>query len=170
MQNQPTTPRNLTQVDINQFDSTWSDSKSKYIDLTLQLKNYNEINNTNLHIQRIQNNELNNLNTMGAKVKSTSLKTKQEYMLTEYATQLYRLRCNIMLFTILVICGVLALCALFATSKVNKNVLIGTVITTLILWALIVYFTLKRNSKRRKYAWNQYYWKAMQSNNVLPSS
>ncbi len=152
----------LTPVDINQFDSTWGTAKNDYVNLTLQLKNYNEINNTNLHIRKIQNNELENLNTMGARVKSSSLKTKQEYLLTEYGTQLYRLRCNLMIFTLLVVSAVLALCALFSAGKgISKDVLLGVVIGVLVVWALAVFIVIKVNSNRRKYAWSQFYWKDM---------
>jgi len=138
-----------------------------FMDLTHQLNNYNEINNTNLQLQRIQSKEKENLESIGNVVKSASLKTKQEYMLTEYGIEIYKLRNNLMIFTLLVICGILAICSGFAQGKLSKDKTIGSVILILLAWALIVYIVIKRNSNRRRYAWNQQYWKAMKTTKAV---
>jgi len=150
-------------VNTTQFDNAINETTRNFIDLTHQLNNYNEINNTNLHLEKIHNKEKENLNYIGNVVKSTSLKTKQEYLLTEYSIELYRLRNNLMIFTLIVLCGILALCAMFAQGRLSQDKTIGFIILILIAWALIIYIIIKVNSNRRKYAWNQQYWRQMKT-------
>ena len=155
--------QNTNSIDLATINNEIAQSSRNYMDLTHQLNNYNEINNTNLQLKRIQSKEKENLDNIGNVVKSASLKTKQEYMLTEYGIEIYRLRNNLMIFTLIVLCGILALCAMFAKGNLSKDKTIGFVILILVTWALIIYIVIKRNSNRRKYAWNQQYWKQMKS-------
>ncbi len=142
-------------------EDTINQSKRDYIHLTHQLNNYNEIYNLNKYLDKVQNVEMNTLDTMGNRVKSQSLKLRQEYMLKEFGVNEYIMRNNLMYFTLIVVCVIVAICSLIAKQNIKTQTGILIIGGLSLVWAFIMYAVIKINSNRRKYAWNQFYWMSM---------
>jgi uncharacterized membrane protein HdeD (DUF308 family) len=67
-----------------------------------------------------------------------------------------------MYFTLIIIGLIVILCSLYAMeNKLKTNIFVMSVVGLLIVWATILLVVVKINSNRRKYAWNQYYWRSI---------
>ena len=143
-----------------EIDNEMMAKKKDFMDLTHQMNNYNTMYNLNEQLQKVHSKSLNELDDVDNKIKSAALKTKQQYMLLDYAVNEYAMRNNLMYFTIIVICIIVLMCAYYAMEKLKMNVMLIGVFGVLIVWAAIVIIVVKVNSDRRKYAWNQYYWRS----------
>jgi len=134
-------------------------NKTQYIDLTHELNNYNEIYNLNIYLQKMHNVELDKLSSTDQRMRTMSLKSKQTYFLTDYAIKEYAMRCNLMYFTLVVVCGIVIVVSLFFLNRLSKQTMTVVVSVVLIAWAIIIYAVVKVNANRRKLAYDQYYWK-----------
>jgi undecaprenyl pyrophosphate phosphatase UppP len=94
-------------------------------------------------------------------LKAKVLKMKQEYMLLDYGKHENNMRANIMYTTLLIASIIFILCALFYQERIKKNVMIMIIVGLAVIYFGIIIFILMANSKRRKYAWDQYYWQEM---------
>jgi magnesium-transporting ATPase (P-type) len=148
-------------VDINAIKTTLDGNKDQYLDLTHQLNNYNEIYNVNFYLKNMNSLEYERLERANENLKAKVLKMKQEYMLLDYSRHESNMRANIMYTTLLVACIIFILCALFYQEKIQKNVMIMIITGLAVIYFAIIIFILMANSKRRKYAWDQYYWNEM---------
>jgi hypothetical protein len=133
-------------------------TKADFIDLTHQLNNYNEIYNLNVYLQKMHNVELDQLSSKDQKMKTTSLKYKQKYFLTDYAVKRYGVLINLMYFTIVVLCSIIIISALFMLNKMERTSLFTYTVLILLLWAFVLIIVVKVNADRRRYAYDQYYW------------
>lgn len=145
-------------VDIISIKKTLDDNKDKYLDLTHQLNNYNEIYNVNFYLKNMNTLESDRLDRANQNIKVKILKMKQEYMLLDYSVHQNRMRSNIMYTTLIIAAIIFIICTLFYQGKLEKNTAIMICIGIIVVYFLIVLFILKANAKRRKYAWDQYYW------------
>lgn len=148
-------------INFASLDNDFTNISDNFTDLTHQLNNYNTIYNLNTYLGQIQKKNIRDLSDVNNKLKSMSLKTKQDYFQYEYSTNYYSLRNSLMYFTILVVCGLSALLAYFSMEKFSLTNTVILLIIILALWAVVVYSILKVNANRRKFAWNQYYWKSV---------
>jgi hypothetical protein len=146
---------------MTELDTAMMDKKSDFLDLTHQLNNYNTLYNLNTHLQNIHTKELDTLTNTDNQTKSVAMKSKQQYMLLDYGVNEYALRSNLMYFTLIVASAIIILCSFYAMGTMTMTVTILSVTGMLILWAIVVLVVVKVNSNRRKYAWNQYNWRAV---------
>jgi uncharacterized ubiquitin-like protein YukD len=135
--------------------------KIQYIDTTHKLNDYNEINNLNQHLLSTNTAELSRLQTMNNQVKTKVLKMKQDYLLTDYGINEYSLYNNLLAFTVIMTCFTL----FFVANVQDKKMLIWICVGLGLFYLVVVMLVLSSNSKRRKYAWNQWYWNPMQKKN-----
>lgn len=153
-------------LDIATIRTLLDTNKAKYLDLTHQLNNYNEIYNVNFYLNNMNSLEEERLRTTNENIKAKILKMKQEYMLMDYGVHENKMRSRIMYTTIIVSSVIFILFTMFYTDKFELSQ--GTVVMAscaiLVVYFLLVLFILKANAKRRKYAWDQYYWQAMKKN------
>lgn len=141
--------------------------KYKYLDLTHQLNNYNEIYNMNKYVSNVNTTELDRLAGFNENIKSKVLKLKQDYML--YDTSMKRLSfwTNILYFTIVMVCLVFFAIAFHSKGApeggftISKMVVIIIICALALVYILVVIFSLSSYVKRRKYFYDQYYWKSM---------
>lgn len=145
-------------VDIATTKQTLDDNKDSYLDLTHQLNNYNEIYNVNFYLKNMNTLEHDRLNIANQNIKAKILKMKQEYMLQDYGVHENKMRTYIIEATTVITCIIFMIIAMFYQGKLDHTMAIMISIGILIVYLIIVIFLLKANSKRRKYAWDQYYW------------
>jgi hypothetical protein len=134
-------------------------NKLKYIDLTNQLNNYNEIYNMNQYVSNINKSELDKIVSFNENLKTKILKLKQEYLLKDFAMYNYIFWSNIMYFTIIITGIVLAIIAITDIPFLSKNVKIIIMSVIGFLYLLVLMILLGVKLMRRKYSWNQFYWK-----------
>lgn len=149
----------MADINLTGIQSELEKKKNDYIDLTHQLNNYNEIYNLNVYLQKLHSVELDQITSTDQQMKTASLKTKQQYLLLDYAIKDMQIRINIMYFTLIMVCFILILSGLFILNRIGRKTLTVVIGVLLLIWALIVYVVSKVNSNRRKYAFDQYYWK-----------
>lgn len=140
--------------------------QSNFLDLTHQLYNYNTMYNLNDHLLKIHDREIKELTSAENKVKSISLKSRQKYFMLDYGANDYAMRSNLLYFTIVVVGVIIMLCASFANNKMQIVKFVLLVIGILIIWCIVVLLVVKYNSNRRRLAWNQFYWRSMNTKNT----
>lgn len=145
-------------VDFVSVKGELDTSKDKYLDLTHQLNNYNEIHNVNTYLQQMNEVEGGRLHRANENIKAKILKMKQEYMLLDYGVHENKMRSNIMYTALIVTSIIFIICTLFYDDKLSQGIALTICAALIALFFAIVIFLLIANSKRRKYAWEQYYW------------
>ena len=148
-------------MNLDQMKSILDINKDKYLDLTHQLNNYNEIYNVNFYLDNLNSVEQDKLDRTNNNIKSKILRMKQEYMLLDYSEKENKMRANIMYWTIIISSILFVLGSLYSLNKLSQNMLILYGLLILIVYFCLILFFLYRQSKRRKYAYNQYYWSEM---------
>lgn len=148
-------------INLEQMKGELNQNKDKYLDLTHQLNNYNEIYNVNFYLDNLGSLERDKLDRTNNNIKSKVLRMKQEYMVLDYSEYENKLRSNIMYWSIVISAILFCLCAMYSQEKLSKNMLILISLVLIILYFLIVLFMIFQQSQRRKYAFNQYYWANM---------
>lgn len=156
----------MADLNINEIQKDLDKKKDDYIDLTHQLNNYNEIYNLNVYLQKLHSVEMGQISHNDQKMKTVSLKSKQQYLLTEFAIKEYNIRINLMYFTMIMMCIILILCGLYVMEKVGQKLVVTIIVTMCLFWAAIVFIIGKLHSNRRKYAYDQYYWKDIKKVNA----
>ena len=129
-------------------------SRVQFMDITTKLNDYNEINSLNDHLLTSNTQELERLQTFNNQVKTKLMKAKQSYLLTDYGINEYRLNNNLLLFSMFVFC----ILVLMVTSIQSKAGAIWACVIISVIYLIIIMMILSSNVKRRKYAWNQWYW------------
>lgn len=148
-------------VDLSTIKSSLDNNKDSYLDLTHQLNNYNEIYNVNFYLKNMNTLEHERLERASQNIKTKVLKLKQEYMLMDYSCHEYKMRSNIMYASVIVVAFIFIIIAMFYQDKIAQNIAIIICIVVASVYLLLVIFILLSNSKRRNYAWEQYYWQEM---------
>lgn len=146
---------------MNSVQTTLNTNKDQYLDLTHQLNNYNEIYNVNFYLKNLNTLEYDRLDRANQNIKSKIMKMKQEYMLLDYSTHENKMRARIMVTTMILLSVVFILLALYYQNKMDLNMAVMITVALSVVYFGIVIFILVANSKRRKYAWDQYYWSDM---------
>ena len=134
-------------------------SQSDYLNITSKLNDYNEIYNLNNHLLMSNELETNRLNTINNQLKSQLMKTKQNYLLTDYAISEYKVTNNLLGFTIILVCVMILFVAKAKKEQKNLVLIICSIIGVIYLFILII--ILNSTRRRRKYAWSQWYWSPM---------
>lgn len=143
-------------------------NKNNYLDITNQLNNYNEIYNMNKYAESVNKVEYEHISTLDSNLKTTLYKLKQEYFLVDYANHNTRFWTNIMYFSLCMICITFIVIAVFNSSFIKKNealapkkdILFYIAIAALaVIYLIVLIITLAKKIMRRKYAWDQYYYK-----------
>lgn len=134
-------------------------NKIKYLDLTHKLNDYNEIYSVNSYLQGATNLELTRLRNTNNMLKSRILKMKQQYMMYDHDVDEYMFRLNILYFTAAIVAVVLMIASLFMQGYVTPKLAMIISGGLIIIYLIIVLFTVKANAERRKYAYDQFYWK-----------
>lgn len=134
-------------------------NKIKYLDLTHKLNDYNEIYSVNSYLQGATNLELTRLRKTNNMLKSRILKMKQQYMMYDHDVDEYMFRLNILYFTAAIVAVVLMIASLFMQGYVTPKLAMIISGGLIIIYLIIVLFTVKANAERRKYAYDQFYWK-----------
>ena len=129
-------------------------SKIEFLDITTKLNDYNEINSLNDHLLTSNTQELERLQTFNNQVKTKLMKAKQSYLLTDYGIHEYRLNNNLLLFSTFMVC----IAVLIVTSIKSKTAAIWACVGLAVFYLIVIMMILSSNVKRRKYAWNQWYW------------
>lgn len=139
--------------------------KNNFINLTHQMNNYNEIYNMNKYVSNVNMNELERLAFVSENLKSKVLKLKQEYMLYDVSMKKIGFWVNILYFTLVLICLTFFAIAFYNKGVAENNIVITDTILYIIIGVLgVVYLIvlivlLATNIRRRKYFYDQYYWK-----------
>jgi hypothetical protein len=134
-------------------------NKNKYIELTTQLNNYNEIYNMNKYVSNINKSELDKIVSFNENLKTKILKLKQEYLLNDFGMYNYAFWANIMYFTIIISGISLGIIAFKDPPILSDNLKLTIVITIAFLYIFILLIVIGIRVSRRKYSWNQFYWK-----------
>jgi hypothetical protein len=157
-------------VNQSAFESTSfaiASNKAIYFDLTNQLNNYNEIYNMNKYVSDVNKSELSKISSFNDSLNTQNLKLKQQYLLKDYAINNRKFWINIMLFTIIMSGIALCIIAFYSINSdipnffLTLNLTIGAIIVIGIIYLLTILILLSTNLIRRKYSWDQYYWKTM---------
>lgn len=145
-------------VDISRLTENLNSHKDKYLELTHQLNNYNEIYNVNFYLDNLNTVEYDKLERANNNIKGKVLRMKQEYMTLEYSENENKTRSNIMYSSIIVTSILFILGAMFIKKLITTNKLVMISLSIIIVYFGILLFVLYNQANRRKYAWNQYYW------------
>ncbi len=137
-------------------DQQLETSQNDYLNITSKLNDYNEIYNLNNHLLVSNEMETKRLDSINNQLKSQLMKTKQNYLLTDYAINEYRVTNNLLGFTIILVCLMILFVAKAKKEQKNLILIICSVIGIIYLFILII--ILSTNNRRRKYAWYQWYW------------
>lgn len=157
--------------DTSTLDSTGyaqAAQRYKYLDLTHQLNNYNEIYNMNKYVSNVNNGELTRLSSFNENIKSKVLKLKQDYMLYDVSMKTTSFWTGILYFTIVMTCLVFFAIAFHSREvpegafTISKTIVIIIICALAAIYIVIVIFSLSGYVKRRKYFYDQYYWKSME--------
>jgi hypothetical protein len=138
--------------------SDLNNATNKYLEHTNQLNDYNEINNLNDHLLSSNNLEIERLKSINNNIRSKLMKAKQSYLLTDYSIHELSIYNNLLLFTILLTCVIILV---VSTSK-SKAAVMWISGAICILYLIVIIVVLSSNVKRRKYAWNQWYWESVE--------
>lgn len=158
--------------DTSTLDSTGyaqAAQRYKYLDLTHQLNNYNEIYNMNKYVSNVNNGELTRLSSFNENIKSKVLKLKQDYMLYDVSMKTISFWTGILYFTLVMTCLVFFAIAFHSREvpegafTISKTIVIIIICALALVYIVIVIFSLSRYVKRRKYFYDQYYWKSMEA-------
>lgn len=148
-------------VDFASIDTALNNNRTTYLDLTHQLNNYNEIYNLNFYLKNMNTLELDKMNKANQNIRAKVLRMKQEYLLMDYGIHEHKMRANILYTTLVVATVIFCVTAFFVKGSMDKNTVIMISIVIGVLYLVIMLFILSANAKRRKYAWDQYYWSEM---------
>lgn len=157
--------------DTSTLDSTGyaqAAQRYKYLDLTHQLNNYNEIYNMNKYVSNVNSGELARLSSFNENIKSKVLKLKQDYMLYDVSMKTTSFWTGILYFTVVMTCLVFFAIAFHSREvpegafTISKTIVIIIICALALVYVIIVIFSLSRYVKRRKYFYDQYYWKSME--------
>lgn len=148
-------------VDFAAIQTTLDTNKDQYLDLTHQLNNYNEIYNVNFYLKNLNTLEYDRLDRANQNIKSKIMKMKQEYMLLDYGVHENKMRSKIMVTTLVLLSIIFVLLALFYQNRMSLNMAVMITVALSMVYFGVVIFILISNSKRRRYAWEQYYWNDM---------
>ena len=148
-------------VNISAVESTLATNKDSYMDLTHQLNNYNEIYNVNFYLNNLNNIELERLKTFEANIKAKVLKMKQEYLLTDFGINEFKLRSNIIYLGLIIMAIVFIIVSFYSSGSLKGGSAFTMAFVLILIYLLISIFVVAANSKRRRYAWEQYYWREM---------
>lgn len=138
-------------------------SKNNFMELTHELNNYNEIYNKNVYLKSIVVSELDKLQAVEDGVKTSVMKQKQDYMAADYGLHLFGVRAKIMMWTVVVACGLLLVIATHLSGRVaqlnNVTIVVSGCSAVVLVWFLVVYLTLRSYTNRRANSWSQFYWR-----------
>jgi hypothetical protein len=148
-------------VDITDIENSLNNERISYLDLTHQLNNYNEIYNLNFYLKNMNTLELDKMTKVNQNIRAKVLRMKQEYMLMDYGIHEHKMRANILYTTLVVVSVIFIIVAFYVKGSMDKNTVIMISVVLGVLYLIIMLFILSANSKRRKYAWDQYYWSEM---------
>lgn len=141
------------------------DSKITYLEMTHKLNDYNEIYNVNNYLKYANELELSRLSDVNDTLRTRILRLKQEYLLYDHDIAEYKFRINILYFTAIIVCFVLFITAFFHQGRITPKLAMYLSLGLLIFYLIILLFVVKTNSNRRKYSYDQWYWKPVQRKN-----
>ena len=143
-------------------------NKNNYLDITNQLNNYNEIYNMNKYAESVNKIEYEHISTLDSNLKTKLYKLKQEYFLIDYANHNKKFWTDILYFSLCMTCVTFIVIAIFNSSfiknneafKSKKDMLFYIAISVLAgIYLVVIFVALAKKVMRRKYAWDQYYYK-----------
>lgn len=139
-------------------------SLKEFRDSTHEITNYNEIDQLNDYLLRVNTNEASRLNRTNDTLKGSIIKAKQDYMMADRTVNLLKFKSGLLYLSLVVMCIVLMIVGmqLMKTGPFANAVVSGTIITiVLTLYLFITLFYMFNNSSRKNTNWNQYYWQSM---------
>lgn len=150
-------------INVNEMKTSLNSHKDKYLDLSHQLNNYNEIYNVNFYLNNLNSVEKEKLERTNNNIKAKVLRMKQEYMTLDYSSNENKTRANIIYWTIIVASVLFIMGGMYVDNKLAQSMLITIMIIAIIVYFCTVLFILYNQTNRRKYAWDQYYWGQMKN-------
>lgn len=132
--------------------------KTNFKDLTHQLNNYNEIFNLNAYLAGQGQTEGTRLLKTNETLKSQVLRMKQMYLANDYQQNLYQMKTNIMLTTIIAFALMFILAGIHMKDVIPRNIMFIGIGVVAVVYLLMVISIVRRNAQRRKMNWSQYYW------------
>lgn len=129
-----------------------------YRNNTFSLNNFNEIYATNKYLDRATSEERDRLLKSLNQLKSSLLQMRQEYLIKNYALKEYNVRMYILQWTIIAMCVLFLLFGLVIQGKVGQKLMFIVVASVILVYAMIVFFTVKSNAYRDDMNWNIHYW------------
>ena len=153
------------------YDTELGFNRLEYLDITNQLNNYNEIYSMNQYVAKINKTEQDSIVSMNSTLKTQLYKLRQMYFLIDYSNHNIKFWTNILYFTTCMIC-ITFICIAFFNSTLCKTILeqkkmlqkadilfyIALLSLTLI-YIIVVIIALANKVMRRKYSWDQFYYK-----------
>jgi hypothetical protein len=140
------------------------ENKDMYFMNTHFLNDYNELYNTNVHLEQKADLENERLQNVYDRIRSTSLKMKQELLLKKYAVTDFSVKSNILYTAIVLTSFMLIMMVSYSKDQVGKNFLSTIIGVTSVVFILIVFVIVKANSYRVETNWNKYYWGPLKTN------
>lgn len=139
---------------FNISDTGLKEYKTNFMEKTNILNDYNEIGNINDHLLATNTTEASRLQTISNQLRSKLMKAKQVYLLTDYSVNEYTMYNNLLILTIFFAC----IFVMITATVTSRTLVIWISIVLCLVYLIIVMVVLSSNVKRRKYAWNQWYW------------
>ena len=142
-------------------------NKYKYMDLTNQLNNYNEIYNMNKNASDVNQSEVQRLQSFDESLKSKVMKLKQEYLLKDHDIHSLNFWINVTVFSMIFGCLALLLIAFHTKGVRGGTAMFSNKAAVAIICVLAAFYlaglllALATKVRRRNYAYDQFYWKPM---------
>jgi len=143
-------------------------NKAKYLDLTNQLNNYNEIYNMNKFVDTMNRNEYEQIYPLDQNLKTTLHKLKQENFFLTFSNNNLSTWTNIIYFTICMACIALMGISFFTFSKImssnpflvqNKGMIFYVALGVLsVIYLLVLMIVLSKKLMRRNNSWDEFNW------------
>lgn len=143
-----------SQTAYDRIASSIQYNRNKYLDLTNQLNNYNEIYNMNQFVDNLNKKRYEHNENFDKTLKTQLYEQKQNYFITEYNIKHMQFWTNVMYFTIVMSCLGLLSVVVF---KETIYFVIAIILLTIIYLIVMIIVTTKKVARRR-YSWDQYYW------------
>jgi heme/copper-type cytochrome/quinol oxidase subunit 2 len=116
-------------------------------------------------VSNINKGELEKISSFNESLKTKVLKLKQDYLLKDFAVYNYSFWANVMYFSIIMSGLAIAVIAVYNKNSnlesppLSKKMTIIVVSVFAVVYLIALLIALSVKVTRRKYAWNQFYWK-----------
>lgn len=145
-------------INTDNLNNSVSDDTNLYKSYTHKLNDYNELYNANKQLNEINKHSYQDITQFNDNIDTKLHILKQNYLLKESGIHQYEMRCNIILFTIIISSLLLYIIACYVDGRLNNKKLYYIMGSIILVYLFIVWIIVKFISWRKNKAWNQYYF------------